>query len=312
MNKKFKKSLLLFTGGMTALALVNQYFEKSIRSEDDPVDVPQHTWYFRELTVRYSVMGEGTPILLIHDIGGHSSSVEWSETAPLLARHYKVYTLDLPGFGFSDKPVMTYTGYLFVDAITSFIRDIIKEKTDLIASGQTAGIALSVQKTAPELLRKIILVTPSSPVLRQPTTGIRRALLSVWQVPVFGTILYNLTYNRIRMEHILPARQYYRPQNVSRKLIHAFYQNAHRNEKGAVAVSVSRINHFFAVPTAEFAKEAEKLAIIYGKYNLEEFPILHKYKALNPHILFAPIEDSRKYPQLEMPDVFASQVEAIL
>jgi pimeloyl-ACP methyl ester carboxylesterase len=312
MNKKVKKTIFLLTGGITALGLWNQYLEKTIRSEDEPVDQPQEVFYFRKFAIRYSCMGEGSPVLLIHDIGGNSSSVEWSESAPLLARSHKVYMIDLPGFGCSDKPVMTYTGYFFADAVADFIREVIKEKTDIIVSGQTSGIILSVSKMEPDLVRKIILVNPSSPDLRQPVSGWRRVLRSVCKVPVLGTFMYNLAHNRLHMEGVVPARQFYRPQNVSKKLIHAFYKNAHRNENGAISVFTSQINNMFAVPTGTFVKEAKDLSIIYGKYSLEEFPVLRKYKVLNSGILFAPIEESKKFPQLEMPDVFTAQVEAIL
>jgi hypothetical protein len=129
---------------------------------------------------------------------------------------------------------------------------------------------------------------------------------------VIGTVFYNLTFSRLRMEGAQPVKMFYRPQNVSKKLIHAFYRNSRRHEKGAISVFTSRINNLFAVPTARFAKDIDDLTIIYGKYNLKEFPILHKYKNLNYHILFAPIDDSRQMPQIEMPDVFAAQVEAVL
>ena len=303
---------MLLTGGLTAMALLNRYFENSVKSEDGVDDPLQRTWNFREFSIRYSVMGEGKPILMIHDIGGHSSSVEWLETTPILSRKFKVYTLDLIGFGFSDKPVMTYTGYLFADLIVDFIREVIGEKTDIIASGQSAGVALSVKEILPDSVGKIILVNPSSPVLRQPTEGIHRAIRSVYRVPVIGTMFYNFTFSRLRMEGMQPVKMFYRPQNVSKKLIHAFYRNSRRHEKGAISVFTSRINNLFAVPTGRFVRDLRDLTIIYGKYYLKEFPILHKYKNLNSHILFAPIDDSRQMPQVEMPDVFAAQVEAIL
>ncbi len=312
MNRTTKKSMVLLAGGLTVLAMWNRYLQKTIQDEDDSESKPQKVWNFRKSAIRYSCLGEGSPILLVHDIGGNSSSIEWSESAPLLARRHKVYTIDLPGFGYSDKPVMTYTAYLFADAIVAFIKEIIGEKTDIIASGQSSGIALSVEKIEPNLVNKIILVNPSSPVMRQPSRGAARALHSVYKIPVLGTFAYNLRFNRLRMEDIVPAAQFYRPQNVSRKLIHAFYKNAHREESGAISVFTSRINNMFIVPTGHFVKEAKNLSIIYGKYNLEEFPVMRRYKELNSQILFAPIEESRKFPQLEMPDIFAAQADAIL
>lgn len=312
MNKKIKRNLLLIAGGITAFAAANRYFENSVKSEDGTDNSKQNVWNFRGYQICYSVMGEGSPVLLIHDIGWNSSSVEWQEAAPLLARKHRVFTIDLIGFGFSDKPVMSYTGYLFADLISDFIKEIIGEKTALIASGQSCGIILAARRISPNLIDKMIFVSPSSPVLRQPTDGLRRIVRSVYQVPVLGTVLYNFHFSRFRMEHLQPIKMFYHPQNISPKLIHSFYRNAHRSEKGAASVFTSRINNLFAVRTESFVKDVNNLSIIYGKYDLEEFPVLHKYKNLNDRILFAPIEESRKMPQIEMPDAFASQAEAIL
>ena len=48
-------------------------------------------------TVPYAVIGEGEPVVLIHGLGGSSRCWAWS--APALASRYRVYLLDLPGFG---------------------------------------------------------------------------------------------------------------------------------------------------------------------------------------------------------------------
>ncbi len=46
--------------------------------------------------------GAGEPLLLIH--GFPTSSWDWSSLFPLLKKHYRLITLDMLGFGFSDKP----------------------------------------------------------------------------------------------------------------------------------------------------------------------------------------------------------------
>src|SRR4051794_13093308 len=56
--------------------------------------------------IRYRVMGGGPPVLLVH--GWLSSGRIWEELAPRLAQRFTVYTLDLSGFGDSDKPISGY------------------------------------------------------------------------------------------------------------------------------------------------------------------------------------------------------------
>ena len=48
---------------------------------------------------RYWVGGDGPPVILIHGLGG--AATNWTELAPLLARHRRVLAPDLPGHGHS-------------------------------------------------------------------------------------------------------------------------------------------------------------------------------------------------------------------
>ena len=47
--------------------------------------------------VRYAVLGEGPPLVLVH--GTPTSSYIWRKVAPWLARDFTVYVYDLPGYG---------------------------------------------------------------------------------------------------------------------------------------------------------------------------------------------------------------------
>src|SRR5690554_1626087 len=46
--------------------------------------------------------GQGEPLVLLH--GYPTASWDWSRIWPMLARHYNLLTVDMLGFGFSDKP----------------------------------------------------------------------------------------------------------------------------------------------------------------------------------------------------------------
>lgn len=50
-----------------------------------------------DVPVRYQVIGEGKPLLLIHGLSG--SMFWWRRNTAALAEHYCVYLVDLPGFG---------------------------------------------------------------------------------------------------------------------------------------------------------------------------------------------------------------------
>ncbi|MGJ7907825.1 alpha/beta fold hydrolase [Actinopolyspora sp. H202] len=62
---------------------------------------PPETFEFRGQQVRYGVVGEGDPVVLLH--GTPFSSVVWRRIAPQLARHHRVHYFDLLGYGRSEK-----------------------------------------------------------------------------------------------------------------------------------------------------------------------------------------------------------------
>src|SRR5689334_25140148 len=50
--------------------------------------------------MRYFLGGEGSPLLLVHGLGG--AAANWIELAPLLAHRHRLLVPDLPGHGGSE------------------------------------------------------------------------------------------------------------------------------------------------------------------------------------------------------------------
>src|SRR5687768_18256635 len=67
------------------------------------------------LTVHYEVAGKGPAVVLIHGLSG--SGRWWEHNVPVLARHYRVYNVDLVGFGRSrgQRSVLREAGGWFTE-----------------------------------------------------------------------------------------------------------------------------------------------------------------------------------------------------
>ena len=61
-----------------------------------------YDWKFGKIF--YTKQGQGTPLLLVHDLTTSSSEYEWKNVIKTLAKTRTVYSLDLLGCGRSDKP----------------------------------------------------------------------------------------------------------------------------------------------------------------------------------------------------------------
>ena len=140
--------------------------------------------------INYNVYGSGKPILLIHSIGIGHSQIEWNKNINVLSERYKVYVIDLLGFGYSDKPNMTYTAYMYCSLINDFIDEVIKCPVAVISSYNAASIVLMSQSEKPKNFKKMMLIEPSisDNNLAQNNDKI---IKKIFNLPIIGTSIYN-------------------------------------------------------------------------------------------------------------------------
>ncbi|HXE67892.1 MAG TPA: alpha/beta hydrolase [Hyphomicrobiaceae bacterium] len=113
--------------------------------------------------------GSGDPILFIHGLGANSYS--WRHLAPRLARTHHVLSVDLKGFGRSDKPVDDAYGVLDQALL---LETLIKRKglrrVTIVGHSLGGGVALALtlhlNLTQPETVARLVLL--DSIAYRQP------------------------------------------------------------------------------------------------------------------------------------------------
>ncbi len=87
------------------------------------------------------MMGEGPVCLLIHGTGAATHS--WRDVIPLLAKHYTVVAMDLPGHGFTKGSGKSPTLGGMATSVAALL-DELKITPDLIV-GHSAGVAIAAQ-----------------------------------------------------------------------------------------------------------------------------------------------------------------------
>jgi pimeloyl-ACP methyl ester carboxylesterase len=53
---------------------------------------------------------------------------------PELAKKYKVYAIDLLGFGWSEKALVDYEATIWMEQVSDFLREIVKEPAVLVGN----------------------------------------------------------------------------------------------------------------------------------------------------------------------------------
>src|ERR671917_2247517 len=136
--------------------------------------------------VRYRVMGGGPPVLLVH--GWLSSSRIWEQLAGRLAQRFTVYTLDLTGFGESDKPISGYGVRNGSRLLYAFCAHFGLTRTNVIGHDLGGNMAVKLAADHPDVVGRLVLVaTPADENQIDLPTPLWLATL-----PVLGPIFYAL------------------------------------------------------------------------------------------------------------------------
>ncbi len=126
-----------------------------------------HEWQWRGFQVKYTVMGEGPPLLLIHGFG--ASIYHWRKNIPVLAQHsYRVYALDLLGFGQSEKPAINYSLDLWSGLIQDFWRTHIQAPTVFVGNSIGALLVLQLLAVSPDMAAGGVLLNAAGGLNHRP------------------------------------------------------------------------------------------------------------------------------------------------
>jgi pimeloyl-ACP methyl ester carboxylesterase len=102
---------------------------------------------------------DAPPVVLFHGLGATGASflpLMWD-----LARDHRVYSVDLPGFGESGKPVRPLHAAYFARWAVSFFDAVRIDRAHLIGNSMGGRVALEVALRNPERVNRLALLTPS-------------------------------------------------------------------------------------------------------------------------------------------------------
>jgi pimeloyl-ACP methyl ester carboxylesterase len=173
--------LLLVIGVVlaTSLALGRVSYEVESARDTEYLEL-EGTW------IRYNVIGGGPPVLLVH--GWLTSSRIWEQLATRLAQRFTVYTLDLSGFGESDKPLSGYGLRNGSRLLYAFCAHFGLTRTNVVGHDLGGNMAVKLAADHPDVVGRLVLVaTPANEGQIDLPTPLWLATL-----PVVGPIFYTL------------------------------------------------------------------------------------------------------------------------
>ncbi|MEB3357384.1 MAG: alpha/beta fold hydrolase [Synechococcales bacterium] len=166
------------------------------------------TWHWRGHSICYATLGEGPPLVLIHGFG--ASIDHWRKNIPVLAASgYRVYALDLLGFGGSDKPVQDYALESWVELLRDFWEAHIQEPAVWIGNSIGALMALMVMAEHPAIARAGVLLNAAGGLnhrpeeLNLPLRLFMGAFSRAISTPVIGQFLFDRIRQKSRLRSTL-------------------------------------------------------------------------------------------------------------
>ena len=201
-------------------------------------------WLWQDHKIHYTVMGVGQPLVLIHGFGaaiGH-----WRKNIPALAAGgYRVFALDLLGFGKSDKPSLNYTLELWSELLKDFWTDQIQKPAIFVGNSIGALLSLMVVANHPEITAGGILINAAGGLnhrpeeLNLPLRMVMRSFAKLVNLNLSGAFLFNRIRQKARIRATL--HQVYRNHEaVTDELVDLLYAPA--CEPGAQKVFASILN----------------------------------------------------------------------
>lgn len=277
----------------------------------DMLHVSDRNYYkWRFGRIYYTKQGSGSPILLIHDLTPSSSGYEWNRIEKYLSMEHTVYTIDLLGCGRSDKPKITYTNFIYVQIICDFIKNVIKDRTDVIASGLSSSFLIMACHNEKELFNKLMVVNPPNLSSLNVIPDSRSKLLKFTiEIPIFGTLIYHMFTSQENIRNTFMEKYFFNPFHVTADLVDAYYEGAHRNSCDAKFLYASIISRYININISHGLKSIDNsIFIISGNKVNSADNIVNDYLQLNPAIETASILKTKLLPHLENPEAFLEQV----
>lgn len=119
--------------------------------------------------IRYMAAGQGTPLIHLHGAGGP----RLSRGLDLLSQHYRVITLEMPGFGRSAENTRTATMPDLAATIASALTAMQIDRYNLLGTSFGGKVALWLAVQQPERVLGLVLEAPAAirPVGTRPPAG---------------------------------------------------------------------------------------------------------------------------------------------
>jgi len=305
----FKGLLAGGAAGVAALAAVNASVAREAPEPETGAlggEAGSYHWKHGQVFYRHAGAAEAPAVIFVHGIGAGARSFMWRRNFEPLSAHFRTYAIDLLGFGYSDKPpTAPYSADLYVELLSDFIRDVTGAPACLVAHSLSAAFAVRLADERPDLVRSLVLVSPTGADHSGSRPGMRgAAFYGLLHSPVLGTSFYNAMTSERSVRDFARNHLFYEKRFATPRLVAHYYAVSHL--PGAQYAATAFLSGYFNTDIREpFARLAQPVHLAWGRQD-EANPIegAGLLLRLNPRARLEVFDRCRQMPQEEHAERF--------
>jgi pimeloyl-ACP methyl ester carboxylesterase len=295
--------------GVAALAAVNAAVAREVPEPETGAvggEAGTYQWKHGQVFYRHAGREDAPPVLFVHGIGAGARAFMWRRNFLSLARDFRVYALDLLGFGYSDKPAgAPYSAELYVELLSDFLGEVVGRPAGVVAHTLSAAFAVRAADERPELVGPLVLVSPTGAdhlSARPGMTG--AAFYGLLHSPVLGTSFYNAMTSERGVRDYARNQLFYEKRFVTSRLVAHYYAVSHL--PGAQHAATAFISGYLNTDIrAPFERLRQPVTLVWGKQDAAN-PIEQagQLLRLNPRTRLEVFDRCRMMPQEEHAERF--------
>ena len=309
---RWRKALISGGAALGVAATFNALIGKRVEPLENLIGGEDGWFHWRGHRIAYTRRGSGPPLLLVHSVHAAASSYEWRFNVDALAQQHTVYTLDLLGFGRSDRPAIRYSARLYLALLADFAAQVIAAPAVLVASSLTAAYAIVLGARDPGRFPALVLIAPTGLVRlhRAPSTAGDVARYAV-DSPVLGTAMFNAMVSWRSIRTWL-ERLYVVDAMITDELVSTLYTAAH--QPGAKYAPSAFLSGHLNIDVRRALRRLTQPALIVWGEQATEAPSedVRGFRAVRPDMEIAILDPGGDLPHDERPDAFNEIVTTFL
>ncbi|HEX8286064.1 MAG TPA: alpha/beta fold hydrolase [Pyrinomonadaceae bacterium] len=295
--------------GVAALAAVNAAVAREVPEPETGAlggEAGTYQWKHGQVFYRHAGAEDAPPVLFVHGVGAGARAFMWRRNFLALARDFRVYALDLLGFGYSDKPANApYSAELYAELLSDFLREVVARPSGVVAHTLSAAFAVRAAVEFPDAVSSLVLVSPTGAdhlSARPGMTG--AAFYGLLHSPVLGTSFYNAMTSERGVRDFARERLFYEKRFVTPRLVAHYYAVSHL--PGAQHAATAFLSGYLNTDIREpFERLRQPVTLAWGRQDttnpIEQAGLLLR---LNPRARLEVFDRCRQMPQEEHAERF--------